>query len=369
MDIPYLISILEKKIIILSNAKAQAFSIGDLEGLNAIDKELLSVQNTLAQLHMLDEVSRAASANNITPAEVVASGVDAVTNTVQGPSASAIINGFDISAYATDALYEQKINAILSTMPPMVNVSDMDAYIASSAPGSPVTGAMVYAAAKKYSVDAKLMMAIMRNDSDFGTEGIGARTNNPGNVGNTGVSSRNYPSWADGVAAVAEWLSYHRVVTELPPIQEEVVTPPAATSTPAVVVPPPITPPAATTTPPVATTTPPVIPPVVTPPVTSTTTPESNSTTTPIINPNPIDPQATTTQPVSTSTPFIDTNQGGGTGTTTPPTETSTTTPIVTPPPTSDTSTTTPVVETPAPPVDTASSTQAIRIPVKRYRA
>lgn len=52
----------------------------------------------------------------------------------------------------------------------------------------------------------------MQNDSMFGTLGIGATTYNPGNIGNTGSATRSFGSWDEGIAAVAEWLSQHRVV-------------------------------------------------------------------------------------------------------------------------------------------------------------
>ena len=80
----------------------------------------------------------------------------------------------------------------------------------------------------------------MQNDSSFGTQGVGARTNNPGNVGNTGIAEQSYPTWQDGVNAVASWLDRHRVaqaVAATPtPVQATtpapVETAPQATPTP-----------------------------------------------------------------------------------------------------------------------------------------
>jgi hypothetical protein len=70
---------------------------------------------------------------------------------------------------------------------------------------------MIYNSALKYSVDTRLMMALMELDSRFGTQGLGARTNNPGNVGNNGIDERTYSSWEAGVDAVANWLNNHRL--------------------------------------------------------------------------------------------------------------------------------------------------------------
>lgn len=229
MDVSSLIQLMQNKESMLSNAVSQSFAVGDLDRMNALQKELLETQNTLSQLRLLAEINHAAASTNTTAAEVVASGVDSVLHTVQGPSAGAIVNGYDISAYATDPLHEQKIQNLISAMPPFNSLGDIDAYIQYAAPGSPVTGQMVQNAANLYAVDMLLMLGIMQNDSNFGTLGVGARTNNPGNVGNNGIEERMYPSWEEGVKAVAEWLSRHRYVapavieTPEPPVEAETV--------------------------------------------------------------------------------------------------------------------------------------------------
>lgn len=214
MDIASLSQLLQNKVTILNNAKSQAFSVGDLEKINALEQELFETENTLAQLALLVTVNQISIATNTPPAEVMASGLESFQNPsvmIQGPSASAVINGYDVSAYATDASYEQKIQTILSGMIDFSTEADVDAYIQDIAAGSPVTGEMVYAAMNQYGIDLPLLLAIMQNDSMFGTKGIGASTNNPGNIGNTGSATRSFGSWGEGVTAVALWLSQHRV--------------------------------------------------------------------------------------------------------------------------------------------------------------
>lgn len=310
MNIQYLIQMLQNKMTMLNNAKSQAFAVGDINQVNAIDQDLLETQNTFAQLAMLQDISAAAANINTTPAEVVASGIQASQNQTQGPSASAFINGYDISAYATDALHETKIQSIVNAMPAFSSADDIDRYIQNLAPTSPVAGDMVIRSATMYTVDVPLLIAIMQNDSAFGTLGVAARTFNPGNVGNTGIEERTYASWQDGVTAVAEWLNRHRISgvaldpliipiaepTPQPIIETPVVTPtpPAPEPTP-ITTPeplPPVEPPVdtATTTPPiidepVATTTPELIP------ETSTTTTEILETATSTTS------EATTTEP------------------------------------------------------------------------
>ncbi|MBU0625882.1 hypothetical protein KKG31_01605 [Patescibacteria group bacterium] len=56
---------------------------------------------------------------------------------------------------------------------------------------SPVTADMVINTSKKFSVPVEYIMAFMRNDSHYGTEGVAIETHNPGNVGNTDDGSIN----------------------------------------------------------------------------------------------------------------------------------------------------------------------------------
>lgn len=218
MNVEYLIQLLNNKLIVLKNAKILSYNNGDLSSINSLDEEILGVENTLSQLKLLLTIDTAAASTNLTSTEIVASGIESIQNTkeeptTQGPSASAIVNNYDISAYATDPLHEQKIQSIVDSMPP-VNVDlEIDNYIQQITPGSPITGQMVMNAANQYTVNIPLLLAIMQNDSSFGTAGIGARTFNPGNVGNTGYAEQSFPSWQDGVNAVAEWLDKHRVLT------------------------------------------------------------------------------------------------------------------------------------------------------------
>jgi len=284
MDIASISQLLASRLNTLNDARARAISVGDIDQINIIDKDLMETKNSLQQLAMLANITTAANNTNTTPAEVVNSGIEAVQNaatepTIQGPSASAYVNGYDISAYATDPLYEQKVQMIINAMSPLSNASDINTYIQNVAPGSPVTGDMVLSSAVQYSVDVPLLIAIMQNDSQFGTAGVGARTNNPGNVGNTGSAERTYNSWAEGVSAVAEWLNRHRIVPlTTTPVVAPVIVP--ASETPVVA---PITVPVTTDTNNNTVTTPDVVPDqsTVTPPqTTDTTTPTTTDTTT-----------------------------------------------------------------------------------------
>lgn len=226
MNVEYLIQILENRLNFLAQAKDQAQITGDLERVNAVDIEILSVQDTLCKLRLLLDASQTAANVNASFSEVVTAGVEAVQNSpIIQDNAIMGLEEYDISTYASDPLYEQKIADILGEMGIMDTADQIDSYINNEAISSPVTGAMILEAAQKYSADPRLMMAIMELDSRFGTAGVGVYTLNPGNVGNTGVDTRTYDSWEEGVAAVAEWLSRHRKITASEPAPSPIPAP------------------------------------------------------------------------------------------------------------------------------------------------
>lgn len=365
MDIPYLIQLLNNKMAVLTNGKVLAFNSGDMETINKMDKEIIDTQDTLNKLVMLQTITNAANAANTTPAELISSGLEASQNRpIIIDNATACLEQYNISTYATDPLHERKIADILEVMGAMDTSGIIDTYINNEAIGSPLNGHMILTSAGKYSVDTRLLMALMEQDSNFGTAGLAVNTKNPGNVGNTDSGATvTYDSWEEGVDAVAIWLNDHRIVKV--PVEPVVVPDPAPVEAvippeePAVVAPQPENQNQATTTPPVV---PPVVP--IETPVQATTTPITSTTTPPIIDtstttPNFIDPVSTTTPPItSTTTDPIINLEIPSTSTTTPTTspEIGTTTESVMP------------TEATSTPEITSTSTQARRIKVKRNR-
>ena len=277
---------------------------GDLERMNAADKEVIALEDTLYKLNLLVDTSKSAAVKDAVLAEVITDG------------SVAVLGEYDITVYATDPLHEQKVMNILSKMGVMDTVEKIDNYIKSKYLSSPVTGEMVMSAASAYLVDTRLLMAMMEQDSSFGTAGLAVRTLNPGNVGNDDSGNiRTYESWQAGVTAVAAWLSRHRGSTSS-------VMPDSST----------VTTPVTTTTPPISTTTPPI----------ATTTPESATTTPPIATTTPDLSTSTSTPPISTTTPELIT-----------PTSEEVPAPVIST--TTTTTTTTPPLVTPAPEVSAPS--------------
>lgn len=227
MDINYLIQLLGNRLNGLTLAKDQAFSSGDLERINTVDAEILEVKNTLSKLNLISSIEQAAAATSFTEAEVVKNGIEASFNPTVLNDATEVLLEYDITPYATDPMHELKIQNILEKMGVMDSPDKIETYIKKTSPDSPLSGMMVWNAVARYEVDARLMLALMELDSRFGTLGIAVSTLNPGNVGNNGTTTRSYPSWEEGVMAVAKWLDRHRIEKEVP---VEVPIPPPVVS-------------------------------------------------------------------------------------------------------------------------------------------
>lgn len=270
---------LNNRMSVLQNGKVLAYNSGDIETINKLDADLISTQNSINQLVLLKSINTAATAANTTPSEMMTAGIETAQEAMTLLDQPLdVLKYYDIVPYATDPLHETKIADILSLMGEMNSPAAIDAYIDKEAIASPVTAAMILNAATKYEVDVRLMMALMEQDSRFGTAGLAIRTRNPGNVGNDDDGNTiTYDTWDEGVEAVARWLSRNRIVPVPPPVIDPVVP-----VTP--IVPEPVAP---------VVNVPPVTP--VTPPATTTTTPVANADT----------PPAATTTPTSTSSSDI----------------------------------------------------------------
>ena len=121
------------------------------------------------------------------------------------------ISGYDITSYATDPTHEQKVLSIYSSIPVISDEKSAQDAIDNLSPNSPITGAMVMSASEEYGVDPSLMIALMQQDSNLGTQGLAVKTKNAGNVGNTDSGATvTYDNWGQGVNAVAKWLSNHK---------------------------------------------------------------------------------------------------------------------------------------------------------------
>lgn len=144
-------------------------------------------------------------------------------NTPAGNTSGTVVGGVDfgdvpgVGAYATD------VNSEVTGVTRMFNgiqgsdAQSIQTYINNNAPNSPITGQMIVAAANQAGIDPRILAATVGNESNFGTVGAGAKTMNPGNVGNTDDgSTQPMSSWQAGLIAAAQQLARRKVTVAGP---------------------------------------------------------------------------------------------------------------------------------------------------------
>lgn len=204
----------------LSDSQKQAITVKQYQLQNNLD--LLKTAKTSASQYAIQQgitdplvLSKIDSAT--TPAEAYAA-VEGTGNGSAGlPGGNNIVSGstgsYDLTGYATDPLKAVKTQNIANVITQTGASSSPDllqTYISNTFPKSPVTGQMVFDAAQKYGIDPTVLAANMQEESQFGTAGAGAKTNNPNNIGNTdNGSTQTYGSVQQGVEAGAKWLANH----------------------------------------------------------------------------------------------------------------------------------------------------------------
>ena len=156
------------------------------------------------------------------------------------------INGHS-GLYATNPVEVISIQNILNGIGQMSSKDAINNYIKKYSPQSPITADMIINAANQYpGVSCSIMMAMMRQDSNFADPRINSlgkmspiglrqrayRYHNPGNVGDTDSGANvDWGTWQAGVNAVAQNLAYRKVSTPAAP--KPVITkinPPQATA-------------------------------------------------------------------------------------------------------------------------------------------
>ena len=132
------------------------------------------------------------------------------------PTRANTVNGYTLGGYATALGHIQKVRSIYDTSPKFANSTgvqnEIDRISTIKKIKVPFTGDMVWKSAMAYGVDPILMMAIMRQDSNLGTAGIGALGMNPGNVGTDDSGKiQKYKTWEEGLNALAYDLAQRKL--------------------------------------------------------------------------------------------------------------------------------------------------------------
>lgn len=205
----------------LSSLKNQGFQV-DIPGINYTDKNAYIKNDPEAQSNMQEATKRLQAVGQpLTPENILQMAQSLDTgqsfNNVGGDTQAAssnkgIIGGYDINSYATDPTHEAKVSALWDRYQTVKSIPEISAAITRVAPNSPVTAQDIMTASSTTGVPPGLILAIMQQDSSFGTAGKAVRTKNPGNVGNTDSgATQSFKTWAEGVMAVARNLAKRKV--------------------------------------------------------------------------------------------------------------------------------------------------------------
>ena len=103
---------------------------------------------------------------------------------------------YDMSTYATDTAHTQKVQEILNKMGRFKTIDDIDRYIKSVQPNSPITGKMIAEAAALNSVGWEELTALIQHESNLGTSNVARNNNNVGGI----TWNSNFPASAKGTA-------------------------------------------------------------------------------------------------------------------------------------------------------------------------
>lgn len=108
-------------------------------------------------------------------------------------------NAYDMSTYATDPKHSQSVQKRLDEIGKFNSVEDIDAYIKSKYPNSPITGQMVANSAAKYGIGWEEIVALAQHESYLGTSNVAKSNNNLGGV----TWNANFPADWKGTARQA----------------------------------------------------------------------------------------------------------------------------------------------------------------------
>lgn len=141
----------------------------------------------------------------ITPKEV----------SIPKPTKDTVIMGINLANYAEDPKWLNNVKTMVSSMQDVSTPDNAQAEISRVSPNSKITGKIVVDAANKYGVDPKLVLSILRQESNIGTSTRAIKTGNPGSILLLENGFNNaYKSMKDGVEAVARELLRRKVSPE-----------------------------------------------------------------------------------------------------------------------------------------------------------
>lgn len=116
--------------------------------------------------------------------------------------------GISFKGYATDPQWAAGVGKIYYSLPDFETPEQIDQYISSVAPDSPLVGrgGFIMTKAREGGYDVKTPLAVAQHESQFGTKGRAKRTLNPWNIGNDDTGRENYMATPEeSIEAFHDW--------------------------------------------------------------------------------------------------------------------------------------------------------------------
>lgn len=105
-------------------------------------------------------------------------------------------NAYDMSTYAKDPKQAQSVQNKINEIGKFNSVQDIDAYIKSKYPNSPITGDMIAKASAQYGIGWEELVALIQHESYLGTSNVAKSNNNLGGI----TWNANFPASMKGTA-------------------------------------------------------------------------------------------------------------------------------------------------------------------------
>lgn len=146
---------------------------------------------------------REAYKNNYSKTEIEAFKKQQGFNSVGNTSASttkSVVGGVDFKGYAVDPKQSASVATIYNKIPEINNEVVADKVIKQLNPNSSITGSQIVTVASKFNLDPRIMLALMKHESNLGTSSVAMKNNNYGGITWSPTYQAKYPNVTKGTA-------------------------------------------------------------------------------------------------------------------------------------------------------------------------
>jgi hypothetical protein len=135
--------------------------------------------------------------------------IDMKTGNVNVAITSPSGNTYDMSTYATDPNQSKAVQNIISGIGKFNTPEEIDAYIKSTNPNSPLTSSIITSAATKNKVGWEELVGLIQHEANLATSNVSMKNNNPGGITWSQSYQDNHPGVTKGTARPASEGGYY----------------------------------------------------------------------------------------------------------------------------------------------------------------